>query len=915
VHTLAPLSHGDPQLRPRRGSLRLRAVSAVLSVGSGYDTSYLTDEVATGREGYYTDAVTAGEPAGLWYGAGAADLGLVGEVDAELMNAVYAHRLDPRDPAAHDRDTWGDAGVLGATRQNYKSADERYDALLAASPGAGPEEREQLRVKADASARQSVMFIDATFGMSKSISLLVVSLRQAERDARAVGDGEAAARWAARHQLTEDAIKAGARASMDFLQEHAGYSRAGSHSKGATGRWIDAHRWTVAMFAQHDNREHEPHSHVHCAILNVVECADGKWRTLDGTGVFKTHKAAAAAHGGRVTEAILERELGIASQLRPDGKARELVGVDLAAMDSFSTRTHQVEAKAVELTAAFVAQTGRAPNALDRANIRQQATLATRAAKAHDGETHDARQDRWDAQASTVVEGGLSAIAEAAMSRAGQDVARWSPRDVTTRALAAVAEKKGAWTRSDLLRCVDDALPGRLGVAPGEVAALLEGLTDTAMATVTQIRRAAPTRNLPAAALLDNGASPYSAPGRELYAAPGQVAAERALRADAVERGAVAWTEAQAAAVLARFTEHGRKLGADQAAAIHGVLTSGAQIEVLSAAAGTGKSYVVGALAQAWTDDSARRVFGLAPSQIAAGVLAEEGLPAVNTTRWIAMQARLEAGGRVAADQGWRLRPGDLVVLDEAGMTSTDHIAQVRRRCAAAGAKLLLVGDPRQLAAVGPGGAMADIAAHGIAYQLTEVRRFTAAWEREASLRLRDAHQGALGAYQRDGRLVEGGTTEQAETAAARAWLGDTLSGRESLLLVGTNEAAARVSAQLRAELVALGRVEVGGVPLAAQGTMAGVGDLVQTRRNAWDLIDAHGHAVANRDVWRVIGRDGAGGLRVQLTGGELEVRLPPGYVAEHVALAYASTVHAAPWTPRTPCWAPGPTPPAPMWR
>src|SRR5205085_5846958 len=60
---------------------------AVLSVAKGYDTAYLTDAVAGGREGYYTGAVAAGEPAGLWYGRGAAELGLSSEVDAELLRA------------------------------------------------------------------------------------------------------------------------------------------------------------------------------------------------------------------------------------------------------------------------------------------------------------------------------------------------------------------------------------------------------------------------------------------------------------------------------------------------------------------------------------------------------------------------------------------------------------------------------------------------------------------------------------------------------------------------------------------------------------------------------------------------------------------------------------------------------------
>jgi hypothetical protein len=139
-------------------------------------------------------------------------------------------------------------------------------------------------------------------------------------------------------------------------------------------------------------------------------------------------------------------------------------------------------------------------------------------------------------------------------------------------------------------------------------------------------------------------------------------------------------------------------------------------------------------------------------------------------------------------DERWRLRADDLVVVDEAGTASTDDLAAIHDRCARAGAKLLLVGDSRQLAAVGPGGALADLAERGIRYELAEVRCFTAGWEGSASLRLRDGDTGVVSEYAKHGRLLDAGTAEQAEAAAARAWLADTLSGRESLLLVDDDE-------------------------------------------------------------------------------------------------------------------------------
>ena len=50
----------------------------MLRISGGYSPEYLLKEVATGRESYYTGAVTEGEPPGRWWGAGAEKLGLTG---------------------------------------------------------------------------------------------------------------------------------------------------------------------------------------------------------------------------------------------------------------------------------------------------------------------------------------------------------------------------------------------------------------------------------------------------------------------------------------------------------------------------------------------------------------------------------------------------------------------------------------------------------------------------------------------------------------------------------------------------------------------------------------------------------------------------------------------------------------------
>jgi hypothetical protein len=117
-------------------------------------------------------------------------------------------------------------------------------------------------------------------------------------------------------------------------------------------------------------------------------------------------------------------------------------------------------------------------------------------------------------------------------------------------------------------------------------------------------------------------------------------------------------------------------------------------------------------------------------------------------------------------------------------MTDTPALAAIRRHVDAAGAKLLLVGDHKQLAAVGAGGGMDLIAATGARYELADARRFTHDWERAASLRLRNGDETVLRDYHRHGRLLDSGTVEQAEAVAAQAWLADTLAGKRSLLVV-----------------------------------------------------------------------------------------------------------------------------------
>jgi AAA domain/TrwC relaxase len=901
--------------------------AAVLTISSGHSAEYLTGAVATGRENYYTGAVATGEPPGRWYGRGAAALGLSGLVDAQDMQALYERYLDPRDPAFRTPDAWPGAATLGGTGRRYATEDDLYAAALAAEPWATSERRAELRLEAGKRARRNVSFLDATFSVQKSVTVLhtafeaqeVAARRDAEQaqadevTAHAAGDTASADRyayryaqartaeasWATHRTAVEDAIWAGNRATLDYLAEHAGYSRTGHHG-GAAGRFIDAHDWTVASFFQHDSRDHDPQLHIHNAILNRVEGSDGAWRTLDSRAVHK-FRGAASAVGERTLEEHLTRSLGVRFATRPDGKAREILGVPGPVMDLFSSRRRAITARTTTLVRAFESRFGRPPNSLELDRLQRQATFATRNAKSHGGETTEQRLNRWDAQLRAEVAGGLAQVAAnvLALRQDGPPADRWSPAAVVETALADVQSRTAAWTEGDLTRAISDALPDHLGGLDGrQVTALVTSLTQQALTLAVPLDADRPaTDALPAELRLADGRSAYDAPGGRLYATPDHIHTERLLATRGGAGGAPALDAIAADAFLGRLAGRGIELGADQAAAVRGILTSGAALEALVGPAGTGKSFVVGTLAAAWQDaalwDVSRRAVGLATSQIATDVLTSEGLAARNITRWLATQQRLASGQSTVDDLSWRLGHGDLVVVDESSMVTTADLATIHDHTTRAGAKLLLTGDHHQLAAVGAGGAMELLAGTAPAYELTEARRFREPWEGPASLRLRDGDETVLTDYHKHGRLIDAGTIEQAEASAARAWLADTLGGQRSLLIVDTNEQAARLSAQLRAELVRLGRVAEGGVRLDRDGTWASAGDLVQARRNAWDLADGRG--VVNRQQYRVIEAGADGSLQVAaLVDGRGPIELSASYVAQHLSLAYASTVHAA---------------------
>jgi len=258
-------------------------------------------------------------------------------------------------------------------------------------------------------------------------------------------------------------------------------------------------------------------------------------------------------------------------------------------------------------------------------------------------------------------------------------------------------------------------------------------------------------------------------------------------------------------------------------------------------------------------------------------------------------------GARLQADRdAWTLRPGQLMVVDEASLAGTLDLDRLREQAASAGAKLLLVGDHAQLSAVDAGGAFRLLARTTNRAELTSLWRFQNRWEADASLRLRRGDLGAIDVYEAH-RRIHSGPAESMLDHAYDAWAADERAGHTTLLIAPDNRTAVALNERAHLDRIANGSVTGPTVGLGAPGCgpdrgHVGVGDRIITRHNDRSLpVPGHGH-VRNGDLWTVsvVHQDGSLDVTAARDPGRSTTRLPATYVAQHVDLGYATTAHRA---------------------
>ena len=684
----------------------------------------------------------------------------------------------------------------------------------------------------------------------------------------------------------------------------------------------------AAGFDHWDSRAGDPQLHTHVVVMNRVQCGDGVWRTLDGRVLFRATVALSEMYN-----AVLSDYLTCALGWGWEPMARrhsvapkyEVAGVSAQLQSEFSRRSGAIEEAKNALVDEFVVSRGRQPSNREVLKLRQQATLATRPDKEHHllGE----QMAVWRARAAARL-GGAGTLGWVSTLAGRNDLPLLGSGDLDDAtlieaagvALAEVAGKRATFSRMNVLAEVLRQFHGVRFANPDERVTVVERTTDLACRRALLISPPE-LAHTPAMFRRLDGSSRFQFRGLETYATRETLDAEaRLLDAGRCLDGP--GVQAESAAVVIDQAPDRHRLSVGQAQVVQDVVASGRVLDVLVGAAGTGKSTTMAGVREVWEGHyGPGSVIGLAPSAAAAEVLSQvAGIPSENTAKWLTenarnalrfeqigeLQARLRRaspslGTRVATGKlraligeyrQWSLRPGQLIIVDEASMAGTFDLDTLTTQAWQAGAKVLLVGDWGQLSPVTAGGAFSLLVNdRDDAPELLDVRRFAHEWERQASLGLRNGLVGIVDAYDTHGRITGGGR-EAMLGALYGGWRADIAAGRRSLMIAGDNETVRDLNARARADRVATGAVQDCGVELS-DGTPAGVGDLVVTRHNDRTLATGSGW-VKNGDTWTVVGIDRRGALTVARSGRGGSTTLPPDYVRQHVELGYATTAHRA---------------------
>ena len=520
------------------------------------------------------------------------------------------------------------------------------------------------------------------------------------------------------------------------------------------------------------SREGDPHAHDHVLVANVCEMRDatGGYKALKSDELRDRDEAATMV--GRLHSAARAVELGYAIEMDRgrSGRARDwrIVGIPVEVCEVFSKRSDQI--------ADYLEEMG-------YSSYRARNVAARRNRPVKRGTGTDQLMGRWivELEAHGWTLDRLAASLDRSR-RQRQGLARPLTHPEIDRLAAELLDPEGEfltrWKVFDRPRLVAEIAPRLYGHDP----AALERVVDRVLGSELVV---------PLIGIAGASDQPYTATAVLATEHTISYALERFTRRQApvVARDLIDQVTAT------KQTELGREFSAGQRWAVERICSEGRAIDVIVGVAGSGKTTALDVAARA-LESAGHQVLGTATSGQAARILHNHArIP--SGTVW-SLLWRLDHG-QVTLDQR------SVLVLDEASLTADVDLARLLLAVNRAGGKLVIVGDPRQLAPVGPGGALQALMEQHpdiVTVHNQNLRQHERA-ERAALHHLRAGDvQAAVGFYATNRRIRVAPTRTETLAAMVDAWAADTAAGHDTLMLAWRRSSVADLNrlARVRAE-------------------------------------------------------------------------------------------------------------------
>lgn len=632
-------------------------------------------------------------------------------------------------------------------------------------------------------ARASVGFVDLCFSADKSLSVAALL-------------APTAAEQAALHAVHRRAVAE----TMATIETVLGRARRGKGGRGGSeaGRlaWLAFDHWTSRPTTEIADRNPDtgeafshlatiraagtPQVHTHVCVPAVVLTPSGHVGAPDLAELRGRLHEWGALYQANIATGL--RRLGVDVDLDPDTGAARVRAVPEAVRAAFSRRTAQGEAAARD----YAKRQGLDWNSLDAS---RRVGLLKRGVQ---GDPRGAKTDD---------------VADVEAWRRDAEALGWRPTQVSN--LDAPIPLPSQGERLEIARAaavpflergfvgeaVLDGSAARIAAARGLVASGIEDASEIDDVTAALLAGGVEEAGAPAPVIVREVRGPRGKPETRLTTAAHVERETRlvelARKAAADQSGALTVEEVEAAAAASGLDFTGAH-GAAQAEAMRVIGTASGRVAVLLGAAGSGKTASLTPLVSAWTAKG-RRVHGTAVAWRQASALAEAGIPQDRCLAVAALLARVRSGGL-------QLGRDDVLLLDEASLTSARDALELLEVREASGCALVAIGDPLQGQSVEAGGVIGLLARalDGMTAEITSTVRQRAERERALTGLARAGRTADVIDTLRDqdrARLAPGTQADAAAAASALWWERAQAVGEDAVLMLAPTQADARLVA------------------------------------------------------------------------------------------------------------------------